>query len=141
MWSACCAALLSNSVASQLLFSTNNVRYQRLKVLNLLKVSVGHVQLFCLVKKWHITEDRIDLVHSCCGTKEDTVYVRRVKDVSLGGNCCIAVLCCGRNTVIITAADDTHPELRLTAWGARRIFHKLRDAKEQRQGIVLEDNE
>jgi hypothetical protein len=99
-----------------------------------------NVQIFCVVRRWHITEDRIDLVHSCCGTKEDTVYVRKVKDVSLGGSCLIATFCCGRNTVVINAADQTHPVLYLTTWGAREIFHKLRDAKDERHGIMLEDS-
>lgn len=100
-----------------------------------------NVQLCCVVRRWHITEDRIDLVHSCCGTKEDTIYVRRIKDVSLGGDCLTSLFCCGRNTVVVHAADQTHPELRITTWGARDIFHKLRDAKDERHGIMLEDND
>ena len=79
------------------------------------------------------------MVHSCCGTKEDTIYVRRIKDVSLAGSCLVAAFCCGRNTVLIHANDKSHPELRITTWGARRIFHELRDAKESRQGLNADD--
>jgi hypothetical protein len=55
--------------------------------------------------------------------------VSRIKDVSLGGNCCIALCCCGRKTVYIHAADVSHPDIQLTAFRAHHIYSKLRDAR------------
>ena len=97
------------------------------------------MQICCVVRRWHITEDRIDLVHSCCGTKEDTIWVRRIKDVSLTGDCPTAAFCCGRNTITIHSNDKSHPKLNITTWGARRIFHELREAKVTRHGFNLDD--
>lgn len=45
----------------------------------------------CVAKKWYVTSDMIQQQHGCCGTKEDTMYVKRIKDISYETNCCCKV--------------------------------------------------
>lgn len=78
--------------------------------------------------KWRITDQVIDTRSGCCGGQEDSLYVKRMRDISYQGSCPQRVCCCGRATVVIFSSDRTHPELRLTTFGARAIYRALRDA-------------
>lgn len=70
----------------------------------------------------------IDTRSGCCGSQEDSLYVNRMRDISYNGNCFKRFCCCGRATITIYSSDKTHPELHLTAFGARDIYRALRDA-------------
>ena len=86
------------------------------------------MQLCCISTKWRITDQVIDTRSGCCGSQEDSLYVNRMRDISYNGNCFKRFCCCGRATITIYSSDKTHPELHLTAFGARDIYRALRDA-------------
>lgn len=90
--------------------------------------AVRAVQLCCLTTRWRITDQVIDHRSGCCGSREDSLYVKRMRDIAYDGNCLKRCCCCGRATIVIYSSDRTHPELRLTTFGARGIYRALRDA-------------
>lgn len=78
--------------------------------------------------KWYVTDQVIDTRSGCCGGKEDSLYIKRVRDISYDGNCLKSCCCCGRATIIIYSSDRTDPELRITTFGAREIYRAIRNA-------------
>jgi hypothetical protein len=54
--------------------------------------------------------------------------VQRVQDLSLHSNCCVRALCCGRGTLMIYAADKTHPTQTLSTFDAKPLYKKMRTA-------------
>lgn len=85
------------------------------------------MQLCCKTTKWHITQSDIDVTSGCCGSKEDTVQMRRVRDIAFESACLVRACCCGRGTIVIHCADATHPELRLTTQHAKGLYRELKD--------------
>lgn len=53
--------------------------------------NVCAVQLCCVTRQWLVTKEMIQLQHGCCGSMEDTMYVKRIKDISFVSNCCCSV--------------------------------------------------
>ena len=49
------------------------------------------VQLCCVTRQWLVTKEMIQQQHGCCGSKEDTMYVKRIKDISFDSNCFCSV--------------------------------------------------
>ena len=52
--------------------------------------------------------------------------MRRVRDLALKRNC--GQMCLNRGTIVIYGVDETTPELRLTTFGMKKVFKKLKDA-------------
>jgi len=82
--------------------------------------------LTCSVWHWKISNSRIDLIHGCCSSDEETIDLRRVVDLHFHRN--FLQLLLGRETITIHSASDEFPELRLTTFGTKEIFQELREA-------------
>lgn len=75
---------------------------------------------------WHITEQRIDLTHGCCGSSMETLDLRRIIDLHFHRN--VWQLCCDRGTIVIHSDNDEFPKLELTTFGTRQVFERLKQA-------------
>lgn len=82
--------------------------------------------LMCSVWQWKISSSRIDIIHGCCSSDEETIDLRRVVDLHFHRSCFQMML--GRGTITIHSASDEYPELRLTTFGTKEIFQDLREA-------------
>eukprot|EP00049_Salpingoeca_infusionum_P022709 m.8294 g.8294 ORF g.8294 m.8294 type:complete len:152 (+) comp5341_c0_seq1:221-676(+) len=71
-----------------------------------------------------ITSKRIDTASGCCCGNLDTLDMRRVKDIGFDRSC--LEMCINRGTITIFSADETHPELKFSCFGAKRVFTELR---------------
>eukprot|EP00160_Parvularia_atlantis_P000024 Unigene1001_Nuclearia_a/m.3199 Unigene1001_Nuclearia_a/g.3199 ORF Unigene1001_Nuclearia_a/g.3199 Unigene1001_Nuclearia_a/m.3199 type:complete len:137 (+) Unigene1001_Nuclearia_a:34-444(+) len=80
----------------------------------------------CSQNHWKITNRRIDLSSGCCGSKMDTLDVRRVTDVKYHRTCSQFMLC--RGTLVIDSADETTPKIEIPTWGMRRVYEEFRQA-------------
>lgn len=80
-----------------------------------------------MTKHWTVTTVGVEVRSGCCGSREDTLQIRRIRDLALRSNCCCRVFCCGRGTVRIMSYDQTSPDLDLTIFGARQVYRDLRD--------------
>ena len=49
------------------------------------------MQLCCVTRRWLVTKEMIQQQYGCCGSKEDTMYVKRIKDISFDSNCFCSV--------------------------------------------------
>lgn len=92
--------------------------------------------LLCQTKQWRITTTAVDVSHGCCGSKEDTLLVKRIRDVSFESNCLVRACCLGRGTIVIHASDATHPEQRLTTWHAKGIYSGLKRAMTSAHAVM-----
>ncbi|KAL3159782.1 hypothetical protein ABBQ38_010188 [Trebouxia sp. C0009 RCD-2024] len=75
---------------------------------------------------WHITEQRIDLTHGCCGSNMETLDLRRIIDLHFHRS--VWQMCCGRGTIVIHSDNDEFPKLNLTTFGTREVFERLKQA-------------
>ncbi|EGD73347.1 hypothetical protein PTSG_05059 [Salpingoeca rosetta] len=91
----------------------------------------------CSPVKIKVTTKRIDTASGCCFGNEDTLDLRRVKDIGFDRSC--FQMCINRGTITICAADETHSELRVSCFGAKKVFNELRTIWNQTKlGTVVE---
>lgn len=82
--------------------------------------------LFCLTWDWKITTARIDFVHGWCQGNESSIDLRRIVDIDHVRT--PLQMCCNRGTIVIHSDHEMYPQLRLTTFGTREVFHELREA-------------
>ncbi|KAK9813774.1 hypothetical protein WJX73_008797 [Symbiochloris irregularis] len=82
--------------------------------------------LCCSVWKWRITSQRIDLEHGCCGSDVDSVDLRRVIDIHFHRS--LLQMCLNRGTITIHSSNDELPQLNLTTFGTKELYHDIKDA-------------
>eukprot|EP00055_Hartaetosiga_balthica_P002416 m.3908 g.3908 ORF g.3908 m.3908 type:complete len:153 (+) comp2144_c0_seq1:37-495(+) len=93
--------------------------------------------LFCSPNKIHITNKRIDTQSGWCYGNEDTLDLRRVKDIGFRRS--FFQMCINRGTIVIFAADSTNPEMKISCFGGKRVFNELRTTWNQTKlGTVVE---
>ncbi|KAL0052847.1 hypothetical protein WJX82_008587 [Trebouxia sp. C0006] len=80
----------------------------------------------CSSWHWHITGQRIDLTHGCCGSSMETLDLRRIIDLHFHRS--VWQLCCDRGTIVIHSDNDEFPKLELNTFGTRQLFEKLKKA-------------
>ncbi|CAG8510192.1 9438_t:CDS:2 [Ambispora gerdemannii] len=82
--------------------------------------------LICSSTKWRITTRRIDYISGICGSEENTLDLRRITDLKYKRSC--VQLLVGRGTLTIFSNDNTDPVLKISTWGMKRTYRKLKDA-------------
>lgn len=82
--------------------------------------------LFCSTWTWRITTTRIDLEHGCCGNDVDCLDLRRVIDIHFHRS--IFQMCLNRGTITIHSSNDEMPQLQLTTFGTKQLYHDLKEA-------------
>ncbi|CAL5229616.1 g12978 [Coccomyxa viridis] len=85
--------------------------------------------LCCSNWQWDITHRRIDLTHGCCGGSMETIDLRRVTEIHFHRS--MLQLCVNRGTITICSDHAEFPDLKLTTFGTKPIFEKLRSAWSQ----------
>ena len=94
-------------------------------------------KLCCSEIRWHITNKRIDWTSGCCGTEMDSIDLRRVVDLQYQASC--TQWCCCRGTILIISGDPLTPKLRITTWGMKEVYLRLREALTKiRQTVAVE---
>ncbi|CAK0784541.1 hypothetical protein CVIRNUC_007745 [Coccomyxa viridis] len=85
--------------------------------------------LCCSNWQWDITHRRIDLTHGCCGGSMETIDLRRVTEIHFHRS--LPQLCVNRGTITICSDHAEFPDLKLTTFGTKAIFERLRSAWSQ----------
>ena len=62
--------------------------------------------------------------HGCCHGKIEAVDLRRVTDIHFSSPCWMQ--CINRGTITITSDDPHTPVLKLSIFGAKEVFKRLR---------------
>merc|ERR1712000_130940 len=84
-----------------------------------------------------ITTRQIDTSAGCCYGKLDTMDIRRIRNISFHRNC--FQMCINRGTIKIEAADETDSVLKMSFFGAKKVFKELRVLWNQvKMGTVVE---
>jgi len=84
--------------------------------------------LICSQKKWTITKKRVDYIEGFCGSSEQTIDIRRIKDMELKRS--ILQMCLGRGTIILYVTDvgSGNGQCEINMSGARAVYRELKEA-------------
>eukprot|EP00732_Lithocolla_globosa_P008047 Lithocolla_globosa_v1_NODE_10997_length_545_cov_35.987755.p1 type:complete len:137 gc:universal NODE_10997_length_545_cov_35.987755:67-477(+) len=93
--------------------------------------------LCCSERKFTISNRRIDYTHGCCGGYQDTLDIRRVKDLRFERT--LWQMCCCRGTLVVFSGDETTPKMRITTFGMQEVYKNLREAWLQAKTTVAVD--
>eukprot|EP01147_Barroeca_monosierra_P006332 gene6332-9260_t len=92
--------------------------------------------IFCCPVSLRVTTKRIDTASGCCLGNEDTLDIRRIKDIGFDRSC--FQMCINRGTITIYAADQTHSQMKISCFRAKKVFNDLRTVWNQsKMGTVI----